>query len=331
MKHFFLIGYYGFNNTGDEVCLQKTKEIIIDCCPDATFSVLGNIEDQKRNIISRFNLKSLIKSIESSDKVVFGGGGLLQSKTSVKSLYFYLFCIIIAVYFKKKILFLGQGIGPIRQRIHSSVTKLMLSYVSKLTVRSEESATFVKDKNKYRLVPDLAFYNAVSHQIKEPDENHIGVNVRVHSATNRLTDMVLQCQTINTEIHGISFCPDQDTNELHQLGIVPANIKLINQANFYTKSPIPFSFIFAMRYHCCVWAILQGIPFIALVYDPKVKAIAQSARQPMIDFQHHIKQEEVDHAIQEMKQNKDQYRKYIEEYQNQVINQADEHRWVLET
>ena len=28
---------------------------------------------------------------------------------------------------------------------------------------------------------------------------------------------------------------------------------------------------------------------------------------------------------------KDQYRKYIEEYQNQVINQADEHRWVLET
>ena len=45
--------------------------------------------------------------------------------------------------------------------------------------------------------------------------------------------------------------------------------------------------VMGMRYHACVWAALNGIPFIAIAYDDKVIALAQELGQPYLDLRHH--------------------------------------------
>ena len=86
---FFLVGYYGYGNVGDDICLIKTKEIILNVYPNSSFYILskGVIDDYS---VNRWNLFSIIYTMFRSDQIVFGGGGLLQNKTSFKSLYYYL-------------------------------------------------------------------------------------------------------------------------------------------------------------------------------------------------------------------------------------------------
>jgi polysaccharide pyruvyl transferase WcaK-like protein len=50
------------------------------------------------------------------------------------------------------------------------------------------------------------------------------------------------------------------------------------------KQTLSCSALICMRFHACVWAILQGIPFFALVYDDKVLSLAKQMKQSWVDI-----------------------------------------------
>ena len=92
-------GYIGFDNFGDEsllnVLLENLKTLstqitVITSNPKKTAFVHGV------KTVKTFDIFGLLLSILKSDILISGGGSLLQDKTSVKSLFYYLFVILSA-------------------------------------------------------------------------------------------------------------------------------------------------------------------------------------------------------------------------------------------
>ena len=63
-----------------------------------------------------------------------------------------------------------------------------------------------------------------------------------------------------------------------------SSIKIMKK---YTQ-PLSLKGFIGMRYHACVWAALNEIPFLALVYDDKVLGLAKTLRQPFIDLRQEL-------------------------------------------
>jgi len=110
-------GYYGFGNLGDESLFSGLKNALLTAGHSVT--VLSNnpkLSREMHDVKSLHRYHGLIQAIINSDVVISGGGGLLQNKTSTRSLQYYLWVIRIAKIFKKKVIVFGQSIGPLDER-----------------------------------------------------------------------------------------------------------------------------------------------------------------------------------------------------------------------
>ena len=91
MGKIFLVGYYGYNNFGDELLLNSMLKILSDIkfqgeviIPSDNLLRIETPINYKITDIKKFDLYSILLSIKSSDLVIFGGGNLFQTETSLK-------------------------------------------------------------------------------------------------------------------------------------------------------------------------------------------------------------------------------------------------------
>ena len=170
-KHIALIGYYGFDNIGDEVLL----EVIIKNWQAASnntnlwiFYNNQNIAVRQQdvsasslglNFIPRDNLFDIIRIFVKTKIFIFGGGSLLQNSTSNRSIFYYLGMIFLAKLFGNKVVLLAQGIGPIKGKLPKLLTYLVLKFVDKITCRDKDSIDLLNTYgiNKAELTADLAY------------------------------------------------------------------------------------------------------------------------------------------------------------------------------
>ena len=141
-------GYYGFNNFGDEAVLSVLVNSLKDCgIEDITvFSKNPAATKKIYNVKSSgtFNLFGLFFSILRADFLISGGGSLLQDATSLKSLIYYLGVIILALFFRKKVIIFAQGIGPINNFLFQKITAFVLKKCKFVSVRDEKSLFLLK-------------------------------------------------------------------------------------------------------------------------------------------------------------------------------------------
>ena len=121
-------GYYGFNNFGDEAILKtlvqelklySTEITVFSKSPALTSSRLGV------SAVYTFDFFNIFRTLKSVDVLISGGGSLLQDSTSLKSLFYYLGVILVALFFRKKVVIFAQGIGPINNFLGRFLTKFM--------------------------------------------------------------------------------------------------------------------------------------------------------------------------------------------------------------
>jgi len=67
----------------------------------------------------------LIRSVATSDLVMFGGGGILQDETSLRNFVYYSLIAILAILFRKRVIFLGSGFGPVRKKLSKILMKIL--------------------------------------------------------------------------------------------------------------------------------------------------------------------------------------------------------------
>ncbi len=142
-----LSAFIGSDNLGDEAIfyqivsdLQKGFFInILSVNPDKTRNLIKDLNKENFNIYRANKISQIFKAIKNSDVFICGGGGLIQDQTSVYNLLYHLSKSVLAKILKKKIMFYGIGVGPIRFRLNKILINKIMNYSDIITVRDYES------------------------------------------------------------------------------------------------------------------------------------------------------------------------------------------------
>ncbi len=147
MKKIFLIGYYGFKNYGDDLLFKTlTKifeeidfkgKIVIPAEELPEYNSNNNFFIEK---INRYDILSINHHIKSSDLIIYGGGNLFQTETSLKSFLYYYHIAKQAIKNNKKILFLSQGFGPIKNKVAKPKLKKIVNYENLIGVYRDDTS-----------------------------------------------------------------------------------------------------------------------------------------------------------------------------------------------
>lgn len=113
------VGYYGYGNFGDELLLKAIRKIL----KSIGFNTVGILYPKTQSSISgvkvykRFSPKEVVPAIKNTDVVIFGGGGLFQDVTSLRSFLYYYTIAKISIFFRKPVIFLGTSFGPLKKNL----------------------------------------------------------------------------------------------------------------------------------------------------------------------------------------------------------------------
>ncbi|MFA5577687.1 MAG: polysaccharide pyruvyl transferase CsaB [Tissierellaceae bacterium] len=328
-----IIGYYGSDNIGDEMLLKASIDLLnrVYEHPEITaitYSVMDTREKHKINGISRNKYFEIVRAIGNSDIVIGGGGSMLQNVTSNRSLIYYLTILFLATIMGKKVLLLGNGIGPLRGGFFKKITLIVLRRLDALVLRDRESYEFLRDhglRNIY-LGNDLAFTLKFDRVASQPGK--IALNLRKW-VDNREFNTVLKDFTKYLIGKGfkVVLLPFQKGNDDIILGQLA---KSLDSENLIFPGPlgqerllneISTSEIFiGMRLHGLIFSSMFRRPFIGLSYDPKVSIFSQEQGQICIENLDEISLEILIDAFEKLYGELNHYNGKLEENMKTILS-----------
>ncbi len=120
-----LVGYYGYENFGDELMLKSIQDFLDKVQIEYVITMPHKVSE---NTISRFNPFEVIPAIVKSDAVVVGGGGILQDITSTRSFLYYYSFLEAALLFNKPIILFANSIGPVKKKFNRFLLRALLNH-----------------------------------------------------------------------------------------------------------------------------------------------------------------------------------------------------------
>ncbi|MEA3313714.1 MAG: polysaccharide pyruvyl transferase CsaB [Caldisericota bacterium] len=273
-----LTGYFGFGNAGDEMIfhVMKTKFENKGHCVYSFIKNPKNMNEFRRN-----SIKAIYSAIKKSDIVVSGGGGILQDKTSSKSLHYYLFIIKVAKLLHKKVAVFAQGIGPLNKQINKIAVKKALNRADLITVRDIHSQNILRDigvTKKINLTSDLGFRYKEQRSIPLPFDCFI---VYAIGKARKMPPLIVLAdvgsyikKSTGLPIIILPFYPERDGEVAKNLSAILESPLIIPEyIEQYPYIIEKSEFVVGMRYHAILLSALKEKAFVGLSYDPKVRSL----------------------------------------------------------
>lgn len=175
---FFLIGWFGAGNAGDEAILLAELIALGSQIEDAEFDVLSfdpvrtkilvSIVPGVRNIVRmgskgkvvHSDLAGIWRSLREADVVVIGGGGLFQDIYNHYPIPFFTAMALAARLLKKPLILYALGIGPIRTAAGKRLCRLAANCAEMISVRDVRSRDILRElgiTREIHLCADPAF------------------------------------------------------------------------------------------------------------------------------------------------------------------------------
>lgn len=296
-KSVVVSGYYGFGNFGDEAILNaivhKLKaagcEIVVLSSNPRKTSI-----DYHVNAINSFNIFQVSGLLKQSDILISGGGSLLQDVTSLKSLVYYLWIIITALRYQKKVIIFAQGIGPINNKLAALVTAGILRRCTYVSVRDSKSYELLNSwKVKADLLCDPIFSTPVP---KCGQKGIIGVQLRDFPTLNdnllyKLARKIVK-DFYDKKIKILSFQDSIDLSVCKKFHDILRSLKPDLKCEVIhgvsndeiVKNISHLEYMIAMRFHALVIALKAGVRTAAVNYDTKVEKLALESGLPLISM-----------------------------------------------
>ena len=295
----FIIGYYGRFNLGDEAILDMTVKFIREISPRSSIKALSYQKHLTRlrsdvEAVSRNRIWSIMAALFSADVLVLGGGTLLQTASSKRSLWYYLsFVWMSKTLLKKKVMMLGNGFGPINGSISRKVTAKLLSMLDLILLRDEGSRAYMEKLGvvnpQIHVTTDFVYALDGKDEPLSVRENRVGVNVRKWS--NAQTVYYDLAHTLDTLIDAgkeIIFVPFED-EDMHAIELVKQQMKhnsvtLPFEPNYreVIRHIGGFEALISMRLHGMIFASLSHTPFVGIAYDPKIHYLCEQMDYPYV-------------------------------------------------
>lgn len=292
-------GYYGFGNTGDEAVLDGILATFAEIGLDERITVLSGSPAQTAaahesvKAIHRYSPTGVLRALRGADLVISGGGSLLQDATSSRSLYYYLYVLRLAQVFRRKTMIYAQGIGPLKSEKSKRAVGRVLKRASAVTVRDSDSLSVIESLGVAgaRVVADPSFLaqadmdaaDAVLASCGLSGRPLLGISIRPWADNAWLPELAgsvrVICDLLGLTPVLIPMQPGEDARLCAEIDLGPlVGGNLPPQA---VKGLIArCSLMIGMRLHSLMFAADTGVPFVALVYDPKVRAFAKESVCP---------------------------------------------------
>jgi len=303
---FLILGYYGFNNSGDDALLDAVIHNLLSLQPGLSMCVLSNMPANLRaelgiDSFHRFNIFSVIRTIRRSETLIYGGGNLIQDVTSTKSLLYYVSVLRIAHMLGTKTMLYSNGVGPVNKPKNRELVHKVLNRVDVITLREKISYNFLKeigvDKPAIYETADITLTMSPPepHQIDAlldaenipKNEDFICVSVRNWPKNPETfeTDMAHALDTIY-EKYGIKtlFTPlhephDREISMRVQKNMKSPSMMLKNSYNAQSLIGIMSRsrLVAGMRLHSLIFGAASSSRICGIVYDEKVQGFLDSA------------------------------------------------------
>lgn len=328
-------GYYGFNNTGDEAILMAMHKNISNIDERIDVTVLSNNPEQTRkrhnvNVVYRFGVWDVLKSVCGCDVLLSGGGSLLQDTTSTRSILYYLSIIFLAKLFGKKVMLYANGIGPVSKPGNRRWVRSILNKADVITIREENSyeelvKMGVKNNNCFVTADPVFTMKGVSSDtarelVKKAgiplDKPMVGVSVRSWRDIDKFSkNLAKLCDIIyekfDMNLVFIVMQPSKDRKISEKVMAEMKNPSYIFDGEY---SPLDImgvislmDIVLSMRLHTLIFAASQRVPLLGFVYDPKIEYYLNKFEMPTggtvdnFDYEGSVK------AIEDMVGNRDKY------------------------
>lgn len=294
MANLLLAGYFGAGNLGDDAILLGFIEGLGDTGHGITV-MSGNPEDTSRSYglrsIDRRDANAFKKAIEEADALVFPGGSIFQDASSVKSVAFYGQLVKTAKAKGKKVIFLGQGVGPLDNFLSKRWAASAFNMADAVAVRDPGSMTTLQGlgvKRSIRITADCAFLLPPPKDSDNAGFNvggmkAVGISVRPHGKKDEVKTLFGELARLlfQAQIMPVFIEMDKPNDGPLILEISKAQGgKIPDIRNVRTPMQLQqrmhrLEGVIAMRLHAGILATMVGVPPFMVSYDPKVSAFAK--------------------------------------------------------
>ena len=300
MSRIVISGYYGFGNVGDEAVLAgmlttfrrlriEAEVTVLSADPERTMREHAGVES-----IHRYRLPQVIRAMRRADLVVSGGGSLFQDVTSAISPYYYLSVLRLARLLRRKTMIYAQGVGPlVREGTKRAVARAM-HRAHLITVRDADSKSLLESIGvtkpvhlsadpSFLVEPDLAAADRLLAEHGLTSGELIGVSLRpwkepdgwlaeaargIRQAADRLS--------ANLALIPMQRPEDDSSCEQVEGGVL---IRHSGEPGLVKGLIARCGLVAGMRLHSLIFAASSAVPFVPIIYDPKVASFAAVAGQ----------------------------------------------------
>ncbi len=275
-------GYYGFQNLGDEALLSGLLNSLAG--QKHQFTVLSNHPEETRalhgvNAVHRY--KAALPALLATNVLISGGGGLLQDKTSRRSLQYYLGLIRLAKLLGKKVIIYGQSVGPLSDSGKQAVKAALKR--TQIAVRDKASQNLLAELGlDSHLVADAALLMPKPEPAKLEPYTLLIPRHGYPEITQALMALARALSDLGQTVAMTAVQADEDDRELERLLHAVPTVKYLP-----AKTPQALleiisgsSYVVSGRLHGLVLAARAGVNYAGLIYDPKVKAFLEETAAP---------------------------------------------------
>lgn len=277
-------GYYGFRNAGDEAIaaaiaaeLRRRGEgaLLLSADPPHTAG-LGV------RALPRMQPIGLARALLRGRALWLGGGGLLQDRTSRKSLLYYLGLLYAARALGKRVVVFNQSVGPLspwgRAQVARALQKGGKQGAVTCIVRDQGSAALLGELGiPARLGGDPALLLAPPPVQRNRAQVLLAPRGDQPQATAALHELADTLRAQGYTVRAAALYPDEDRQAALSLDPQaetsgdPAEVLRLIAAS---------GFVVGVRLHAPILAAAAGVPFLGVAYDPKVSGFCADAGAP---------------------------------------------------
>lgn len=278
-----LLGYYGFGNLGDELLLRACLEILTSIGVERQeISVLSNNpEETSRNFLvdsaNRWKFVEVVKVLRSSERLIFGGGGIFQDRTSVMSCVWYWGIVRLARLMGVKVFAAGQSVGPLSSKISRILAGNALRSCGLVQVRDEKSLALARELGCEKIVQGVDLVMTLKAGGAPERGTRMLVNLRPCPELERYAGILRP--RISADDVGVAMSPE-DEEALSGLGLREiVRVRTFEEAEDLWRSS---RCAVGMRLHFGVLSRIFRTPLAMMPYDVKVNEFAVQSKVPCV-------------------------------------------------
>jgi polysaccharide pyruvyl transferase CsaB len=296
-------GYYGLGNAGDEAVLEASVAMFRERRPELPITVLtadpeGTAKALNVQVARRMRAGAL-RAIRKCGVFLSGGGSLLQDRTSLKSLLYYLLLLDLARRSGAKTMVFAQGIGPLVRPSARTATAKVLSRVHAITVRDADSADLIRslgvkgpaiEQMEVTADPVFALPPQVTERVNKAASQRplVGVSLRPWPGSEHILPPLAEALArvpAGVRVQAWPLFRDEDLPQCEELARLLPDADVIReplQPREWMALAGWSNVVIGMRLHSLIFAAARAVPVLGISYDPKVDALLGRLRSSPI-------------------------------------------------